>query len=103
MTLEKDRDAEERLMLELASNHVMEYYGFHWPPHQLQIIFKGPKGVRYISHARMGGLIITVNRDEITRRFVIRSYKQQFVRVKSYQNAVMKARLHEKGNLNGNA
>lgn len=103
MTLKTVRDAEERGMLEMASAHVREYYGFHWPPHQLQILFKGPKGARYISHTRMGGLIVTVQRDDVTRRYVIRSYKQQFVRVKSYHHTDMKVRLHEKGYNDGNA
>ena len=71
-----------RKHLEMASDHVMEYYGFHWPADQLQVLFENPKGVFYISHQTMGGLIITVKRDEIFKRYIVRSFKHQFAQAR---------------------
>lgn len=92
-----------RKHLEMASDHVMEYYGFHWPPTDLWVLFEDPKGVVYISHKTMGGLIITVKLDDLYKRYIVRSFKQQFARVKSVQYIEAKARLREKGYANGNA
>ena len=89
--------------LETAADHVREYYGFHWPPSMLQVLFEDPKGVLYISHKLMGGMIVTVKRDDIGKRYVVRSFKQQFARVKSIQHIDTRARLREKGYINGDS
>lgn len=102
--MSEERDIRHRrYCLEMASDHVKEYYAFHWPPNHLKILFEDPKGVCYISHWKMGGLIITVKADEVTGRYIVRSYKHQHARVKSRQYVESKTRLREKGYLNGNA
>lgn len=95
---------DHRKYLEMASDHVMEYYGFHWQPYQLRVLFEDSKGVVYISHWKMGGIIITVKLDEVANRYIVRSFKHQFARVKSIQYIEAKTRLREKGYYsNGNA
>lgn len=92
-----------RLCLEMASDHMMEYYAFHWPPKDLQVLFEDEKGVFYITHKRMGGLLITVKPNYGNGVYMVRSYKNQYSRAKTHRYINMQKRLREKGYLNGNA
>jgi len=93
----------ERICLEMASDHVMERFAFHWPPKDLEVLFEDDKGVFYITHKWMGGLIMAVKPNYGKGCYMVQSYKIRASRVKSHKYIDLQKRLREKGYLNGNA
>lgn len=100
--MDEDRENKRRI-LEAASEHMIQYYGFHWPPEDLRILATDEKGIAYVSHWQMRGVLLTVKLNKIAHQCVVRSYKHQYVRASSYNHVDSTARLREKGYLNGNA